>query len=320
MTSSTSNSIREIMESKSVVVSRQPNESKPALFDRISAQVRFQRPGGRYQSQRRRTERRHALFFPGKCAFCAGPGGDDHSPGLVPGEIRNCAQKGVKGVVISRRGLPESGDEGKVLQKEIHTICKQTGVRGFGPNTLGIVNTSTGLTTSYFIEPDMLAPGGIGVAAQSGIFVGAFLRYLGSHGGLQISKGLGLGNKVDVDDCDALDYFADDDQTRLVGMYLEDVHDGRKFLGTAARATARKPVILVKGGRTEAGGRAIASHTASMAVNDAVFDGAMRQAGVIRLDGLDDFVRTLTGFAWMPLPKGKNLAVVTYSGAQPSSA
>jgi acetyltransferase len=127
---------------------------------------------------------------------------------------------------------------------------------------------------------------------------------------------MGLGNKVDVDESDVLEYLGDDEQTRVIGMYLEDIKDGTRFLKTARRAVKQKPVLLLKGGRSAAGARATASHTASMAVNDAVLAGALRQAGVLRMDGIDELMATVTGFGCMPLPKGNRIALVTYSGAQ----
>jgi acetyltransferase len=237
-------------------------------------------------------------------------------PRLIPSVLQDCVRKGVKGVVISAEGFAETGAEGAQYQEEVKNILRSSGMRGFGPNTLGLVNTATGLTTSYYAGPRMLRPGPIGFAAQSGIFVGALLRYLSSFEGFQLSKGLGLGNKVDVNESDALSYLMDDEQTQIIGMYLEDVRDGRRFLETAKRAVSKKPVLLIKGGRTQEGARATASHTASMAVEDTVFEGAIRQAGVIRLTGIDEFVRSLKGFLNMPLPRGGRLAFVTYSGAQ----
>jgi acetyltransferase len=127
---------------------------------------------------------------------------------------------------------------------------------------------------------------------------------------------LGLGNKVDVDECDALAYLREDDQTKIVGMYLEDIRDGRRFLTEARETVRQKPVLLLKSGRTEEGARAIASHTASLAVDDAVLGGALRQAGVLRMGGIDELVATLKGFQWMPLPRGERIALITYSGAQ----
>jgi acyl-CoA synthetase (NDP forming) len=237
-------------------------------------------------------------------------------PHLVPAALSECARKGIKGAVISSEGFAETGPAGARLQEEIKGILRSSGIRAFGPNTLGIVNTQTGLTTSYYSSRYMLRPGSIGFAAQSGIFVGALLRYLSSFEGLQISKGIGMGNKVDVDESEALEYLMLDEQTKIIGLYLEDVRDGRKFLETAKAAVARKPVLVMKGGRTEAGARATASHTASLAVRDAVFEGALRQAGVIRVYAIDEFIRTLRGFLKMPLPAGGRLALVTYSGAQ----
>jgi len=237
-------------------------------------------------------------------------------PKSAPEALWACARKGLKGVVISSEGFAEAGPEGRAIQEEIRKIFKTTGMRGFGPNTLGLVNSQTGLTTSYYVDGSLIKPGSIGFAAQSGIFVGALLRYLGSFEGLRISKGLGLGNKVDVDESDALAYLAEDEQTRLIGMYLEDIRDGRKFLETAKAAVRRKPVLLLKGGRSPQGAKAIASHTASLAVDDVVLDGALRQAGVIRMNELDELIGSLMGFAWMPLPRGDRIGLITYSGAQ----
>jgi acyl-CoA synthetase (NDP forming) len=237
-------------------------------------------------------------------------------PKFVADAVLACAKKGVKGVVISAEGFAESGEEGRRYQEELREVLRSSGVRGFGPNTLGIVNTETGLTTSYFSDSQMLAAGSIGFVAQSGIFVGALLRYLSSLEGLHISKGLGLGNKVDVDECDALAYLREDEQTRIVGMYLEDIRDGRRFVEEAGETVRHKPVLLLKGGRTQEGARAIASHTASLAVDDAVLEGALRQAGVLRMGGIDELLGTLKGLQWMPLPKGDRIALVTYSGAQ----
>lgn len=311
-------SVREILESRSVAVigaSRDPQKPGAQLL-KVLQKVGFQGQvagvnpqGGEvfgvplYRSLKE-------IPFPVDLAVLHIP------PASVPMALTECARTGVKGVVISSEGFAETGPEGAKYQEEVRAILRATGMRGFGPNTLGLVNTATGLTTSYYSSARMLKPGPIGFAAQSGIFVGALLRYLSSFEGLQLSKGLGLGNKVDVDESDALEYLLEDEQTRIIGMYLEDVRDGRRFLRVARKATAQKPVILLKGGRTKEGARATASHTASLAVEDTVFEGALRQAGVLRMFGIDDFVRTLKGFINMPLPRGGRIALVTYSGAQ----
>jgi acetyltransferase len=301
-------SVAEVLDSRSVAVigaSRDP--AKPgAMLLKVLQETGFQ---GRFAGVNPQGGEVHGMRlyrgledvpFPVDLAVMLIP------PRLVPQATAVCAQRGVKGIVISAEGFAESGAEGAIYQDAVRDILRTSGMRGFGPNTMGIVNTTTGLTSSYFANPRMVRPGAIGFAAQSGIFVGALLRYLGSFESFKISKGLGLGNKVDVDESDALEYLARDEQTRIVGMYVEDVRDGRRFLDVARDAVARKPVLMVKGGRTAEGARAAASHTASMAVEDAVLDGALRQAGVLRMQGFQD----------MPLPRGPRIALVTYSGGQ----
>ena len=237
-------------------------------------------------------------------------------PKAVVSVLADCARAGVKGVVISSEGFAEAGTEGAGYQQEVGAILRSSGMRGFGPNTMGIINTATGMTTAYFSNNRMLRPGSIGFAAQSGIFVGALLRYLSSFEEFRISKALGLGNKVDVDVSDVLAYFREDKQTETVGLYLEDIRDGRRFLDEARRTVAQKPVLLLKGGRTAPGAHASASHTASLAVDDTVLDGALRQAGVLRVENIDQLMAVLMGFRCMPLSKGGRIALVTFSGAQ----
>ncbi|MDY6853603.1 MAG: CoA-binding protein [Thermodesulfobacteriota bacterium] len=236
-------------------------------------------------------------------------------PKAVPQALIDCSRKDVKGVVIASEGFAEAGPQGRQYQEEVRTILQSSKMRGFGPNTLGVINTATGLTTSYFATEQMLKPGSIGFAAQSGVFVGGLLMHISSIG-LHISKGVGLGNKVDVDESDVLPYFMEDEQTRTVGLYLEDIRDGRRFLETARNTVKHKPVLMLKGGRSFEGAHAMASHTASLAVDDAILIGALRQAGVLLMGGTEEFVGTLMGFDWMPLPKGNRIALVTYSGAQ----
>jgi acyl-CoA synthetase (NDP forming) len=311
-------SVREILESRSVAVigaSRDPLKPGAQLLNILKkvgfrGQVAGVNPQGGEVFGMPLHRSLEEVPFPVDLAVLHIP------PAVVPAALKECARKGVKGVVISAEGFAETGALGARYQEEVRAILRSTGMRGFGPNTLGLVNTATGLTTSYFSSSRMLKPGAIGFVAQSGIFVGALLRYLSSFEGLQISKGIGLGNKVDVDECEALAYLMEDEQTRIIGMYLEDVRDGRRFLEVARKATAQKPVLLLKGGRTREGARATASHTASLALEDSVFEGAVRQAGVLRISAIDEFIRTLKGFLNMPLPRGGRIALVTYSGAQ----
>ena len=311
-------SVRDVMESRSVAVigaSRDP--FKPgALILKVLQDVGFQghfagvNPQGGEVYGIPLYKSLAEVPFPVDLAVMLIP------PSGVPRAVADCARRGVKGVVITSEGFAEAGAKGREYQEEVRLVLRQTGMRGFGPNTLGLVNTETRLTTSYFADARMLRPGSVGFAAQSGIFVGALLRYLSSLKGLSISKGLGLGNKVDVDESDALAYLRQDEQTRIIGMYLEGIRDGRRFLEEARAAVKSKPVLLLKGGRSSEGAHASASHTASLAVDDRIIDGALRQAGVLRMAGIDELIGTLKGFLWMPLPKGDRVAMVTYSGAQ----
>lgn len=311
-------SVREVMESRSLAVigaSRNPQKAGSMLIQFIN-ETGFQ---GRVAGVNPQGGEIHGVtlypsldeipFDVDLCVFYI-------PPKLVPPVLADCAKKGVKGVVISSEGFAESGPEGRAVQEEVRRVLQDTGMRAFGPNTLGVINTQTGLTTSYFADKQMLTPGSIGFATQSGIFIGAVMRYMSSVEGLSLSKGLGLGNKVDVDESEALAYLMEDEQTKIIGLYLEDIRDGRRFLETAREAVSRKPVLVLKSGRSPQGARASVSHTGSMAVDDAVLDGALRQAGVLRMSGLEEFIGTLMGFQWMPLPQGDRLALVTYSGAQ----
>ncbi len=311
-------SLREIMEAKSLAVigaSRDPKKPGAQLL-RVLKRVAFNgqiagvNPQGGEIFETPLYPRLADVPFPVDLAVL------HIRPASVPAALKECALKGVKGVVISAEGFAETGPEGKKIQEEVSSILQASGMRGFGPNTLGLVNTATGLTTSYFANPRMLQPGAVGIIAQSGIFVGALLRYLSSLRGLNLSKGIGLGNKVDVDETEALTYLLEDEQTTLIGMYLEDVRDGSKFLQVARRGSLQKPILVLKGGRTKEGAQAIASHTASLAGEEAIFAGAIKQAGLVRLLSIDEFIYTMKGFLFMPLPRGDKIALVTYSGAQ----
>jgi acyl-CoA synthetase (NDP forming) len=311
-------SVRDVMESKSIAVfgaSRDPLKPGAMLIKQL-VKTGFKGPiaginprGGEFLGIKLYSTLEEVPFGIDLAAIII-------PPGAVPGALRDCARKGVKGVVISSEGFAESGEEGKAIQEEIRSILRSANIRGFGPNTLGLVNTETGLFTSYFANKRTMIPGTVGLAAQSGIFVGALMAYMSSFPVYRISKGLGLGNKVDVDESDALEYLAGDEQTRIIGLYLEDIRDGRRFLETARKAVGEKPVILLKGGRSEAGSTATASHTASLAINNAVLDGALRQAGVLRVKGVDELLAAIMGFQWSPLPRGNRIALVTFSGAQ----
>jgi len=238
------------------------------------------------------------------------------SPPDVPGVVADCLEKGVKGVIINSEGFAESGEEGAKYQRQIEEMARTKKMRIFGPNTTGIIDTQSRLTTSYFVDQSMMKPGSLSFVAQSGIFAGALLKHLGSLPHMGIRKAIGLGNKVDVDEADALNFLSVDEGTKVVAMYLEGIKRGHAFLRAARRATREKPVVVLKGGRTEEGARASASHTASLAVNDCVFRGAIAQGGLVEVETIQELVETLKAFHFLPALKGKRLGVITFSGAQ----
>lgn len=234
-------------------------------------------------------------------------------PPAVPEVIEQCAQKGVKAVIIGSEGFAEASEEGAVLQRQVVDIARRSGLRIIGPNTIGVVNTANGLTTiPYPSGYDKFLRGGIAYCGQSGL-VSAHSHPMGPRA-YPLSKICDFGNKCDVDEVDLLSYLADDPETKVIVMHLEDVKDGRKFVETARKAVARKPVLIFKPGRSEAGARAAASHTGSLAGDDRVYDSAFKQAGILRANNWREFWEIPRVFASQPLPQGNRVAVISISG------
>jgi len=233
---------------------------------------------------------------------------------VVPQLVRECANKGVRAVIVNTEGFAEIGAEGQALQAELEQVTRDTSIRVIGPNTLGIIDTSTKLSTSYAKLPN-LRKGRVAFVGQSGIFTGFLLRYISSWETFGLSKAISLGNKVDVHEAEVLDYLAGDEETKVIAMYLEGIKDGRLFLESARRTAARKPVVMLKGGVTERGAQAARSHTGSVAGRAEVFKAAAKQSGIIVVDSLREFINTVKAFALQPLPHGNRVAIITGSGA-----
>ena len=231
----------------------------------------------------------------------------------VPGIIDQCARKGVKAAIIVSDGFAETGEDGARLQRQIVEIGHRTGLRIIGPNTIGTLNTENGLVTNpYSISYDKVYKGNIAYCSQSGI-VGAQGQPLKDQA-YPISKMCDLGNKCDVNEVDLLNYLYQDPQTSVIAMHIEDVRDGHKFIETVRRVAARKPVLLLKPGRTERGAKAAASHTGSLTGSERVYDAAFRQAGAIRLNTWREFWEIPRVFVNQPLPRGNRIAIITFTG------
>ena len=231
----------------------------------------------------------------------------------VPQVIRECANKAVKAVVIVADGFAERDEQGAKLQKEIVEIATGAGIRLIGPNTAGIVNTYADFyPCPYESGYDRIKRGSIALVSQSGMTNPQAFPYYDYRCG--ISKICDLGNKCDVDECELMEYLAQDRDTKVIAMYLETVNDGRRFLEVSKKIARTKPLLIVKSGRTKQGAKASESHTGSLAVNDKIFDALCRQAGIIRLDTFVELFEIPKIFATQPLPKGNKLGILTITG------
>jgi acetyltransferase len=237
---------------------------------------------------------------------------------LVPQVVQECAQRQIPGVMIESGGFAETGKVGATFQDSLKSIAKNSGIRLWGPNCMGLVDTVKEYIFS-FVTPVIwdygLKQGKVSMIVQSGMLSGAFLIDLMTHGIMGISKVCSIGNKVDVNECDILEYLLEDIQTEAVCLYMESIEDGRRFHNLCKNSP--KPIALLKGGKSKKGAVAAMSHTAGLAGNNAVFMGAMAQAGVLEATGfrqLTDFGRSLARYPKISEKKSAKIAVLTYSG------
>ncbi len=222
----------------------------------------------------------------------------------------------IGGVGITTGGFSETGEEGRKIQAEMAAILRQQGIRAIGPNALSPINSHAGFTIS-FAAVKKLPPGNVSFIFQSGMYEPRF-NWIVSDFHMNIAKLIDLGNKMDLTEVDALEYLAHDPETEVLMIHLEAVKgDARRFFQLLREATRLKPVVVLKGGRSEAGAKAAMSHTGSLArANDVVFDAALKQAGVIRAETLDDFLYLAKAFGYLPLPKGNRIAIGTFPGGE----
>jgi len=228
-----------------------------------------------------------------------------------PALLRACAAKGVKAAFLTSAGYGEAGAEGKMAEEELIALADELGILLAGPNGQGVVSTPAKLC-AQIVAPYPPA-GHIGVASQSGNFVSSFLNWSRSSG-VGISRAVSAGNAAAVTVADYLDFYADDEATAVGLAYLEGISDGRSLMTRLAGVAARKPLVLVKGGATESGAHAAASHTGALAANDKVFDGFCRAAGITRAETVEEAFEAAATFATQPLPKGPNVVIMTTAG------
>ncbi|MGZ4671044.1 MAG: acetate--CoA ligase family protein [Ilumatobacteraceae bacterium] len=227
------------------------------------------------------------------------------------GLLRACAAKGIAAAFVTSAGYGEAGQAGRAAEAELVALADELGMLLAGPNGQGLVSTPAGLCAQ------IVAPypprGHIAVASQSGNLVSSFMNYA-RQTGVGISRAVSTGNAAAVTPADYLHWFADDDETAVSLAYVEGIVDGRDLLDTFASVASRKPLVVVKGGATEGGARAAASHTGALASDDKVFDGVCRQTGVTRAATVEEAFEAAASFATQPLPKGPNVVVLTTAG------
>jgi acyl-CoA synthetase (NDP forming) len=229
----------------------------------------------------------------------------------VPELLRACAAKGVRAAFITSAGYGEAGAEGRVAEGDLVALAADLGILLAGPNGQGVVSTPASLCAQ--IVAPYPPPGHISVASQSGNFVSSFLNYA-RQTGVGIARAVSAGNAAAVGIADYLGWYGDDAQTRVALAYVEGIADGAGFAEQLRAVTARKPVVLVKGGATAGGQRAAASHTGSLATDDRVFDGVARQTGATRAATVEEAFELAATFATQPLPAGPRTVVVTTAG------
>lgn len=229
---------------------------------------------------------------------------------MTPHAIKECVEKGVKGVILITAGFSEVGDEGRAIENEIVRIAREGKIRLVGPNCMGMWSSIGNLNLSFEIAP---RTGPISFISQSGTF-GVFLSEIANYKGYGLSKFVSIGNQADLTAADYLEYLAEDDQTGVIVFYIEGFKDGRRFFELARNVAKKKPILIFKAGRTEAGSRAAMSHTASLSGSDEVFDSICSQAGLIRTVEAVQAFDMADALTTQPLPPGRRVAILGSGG------
>lgn len=225
--------------------------------------------------------------------------------------IEQCAEKNTKWAIIISAGFKESGIKGAKMEKRLIEKAKYYGIRILGPNCLGIINSNCPINASF--SPNMPKKGVIGFISQSGALGTAILDWARTNK-IGLSKFVSLGNKADISENDLLEDWADDDKTKVITVYMEGVKNGKDFLRISSKVSKKKPVVIIKAGNTNAGAKAVSSHTGTLAGSSKAYDAAFKQAGVIRAKTIKDLFNYAIALSNQPLPKGKRIAIITNAG------
>jgi 4-hydroxybutyryl-CoA synthetase (ADP-forming) len=238
---------------------------------------------------------------------------------IVPQVMEEIGKKKIKGVIIVSAGFKEVDESGAQLEKQIGDIGKQYGTRIIGPNCLGIMSLSqSSMMNATFLKitPEV---GGIALVSQSGAICAATVEDAKAQG-IGFSKVISMGNKVDMDENDILELLSEDDDTKVIVMYLEDIHDGKRFMQIAKRITKekKKPILVLKAGRTPEGAKAAMSHTGALMGSDETYEALFKQSGVIRVDTMQELFETSTAFEKQPIPPSNGGVVIVSNAGGPA--
>lgn len=308
---------------------------EPASIAIIGASNDPEKPGGRtlqaliskgYKGKVYPVNPKHEFIFGLKCypSLREIPDEIDLAVISIPADhvynaLEQCANKGVKAAIIFSSGFAEVGPEGRLLQAQIADLAKRSGMRICGPNCLGVVNTTNKVMASFaFIvelsDPQEGEPKTVGFVTQSGAF-GALIYAQALCSGVGLKYFVSVGNEADLEFADFLKYMVQDQSIKVIGGYLEGAKDGRKLRQVAEEAVKlKKPIMIMKAGRTSSGARAAASHTGSLAGEDRIYEGFFRQTGIIRIERPEELIAFVPLISAGRLPRGRNIALVTTSG------
>lgn len=231
--------------------------------------------------------------------------------------LPECAEKGVTSAVVVSAGFAEAvTEEAQKAQADLAERCAEYGIRAIGPNTTGMISKKVDLRASFIPFPEW-DDGGVVMCAQTGCFAGVYMEEVMARETQRLgyNYSLGLGNKMDLDETDFVMYAGQDDDVDVVQLYLESIRNPDEFFPAAARVAAEKPIILLKAGRTPEGRNAARYHTASAPAPDAEVDQACLRSGIVRADNVQEFMNYAKGFEYQPAPQGRNVAVLSFSGA-----
>lgn len=235
---------------------------------------------------------------------------------VVERALEQCGKKGIKAVIVISAGFREVGLQGLQREQRLKEICAEYGIAMIGPNCLGVINTDPAVRLNASFARKMPEAGRIAFLSQSGALCTAVLDYAREKA-IGFSKFVSFGNKAGVTEIELFDYLHQDPQTDVILLYLEELRDGRGLIEAARRITRgdhAKPILAIKSGRTPQGADAAASHTGSLAGEDAICDAVFREAGIIRVASIEELFNAAILYAYQPLPAGNRLAIVTNAG------